>query len=55
MDGAWPCPEVPSIGIDPSFKVNVSLRGDIHLVEATSDDFFATRDPLGHSRAPETR
>ena len=42
---------VPSIGIDPSFKVNVSLRGDIHLVKATSDDFFATRDPLGHLKS----
>ena len=42
---------VPSIGIDPAFKVNVSLRGDIHLVKATSDDFFATRDPLGHLKS----
>ncbi|SDN54456.1 class I SAM-dependent methyltransferase [Actinacidiphila guanduensis] len=42
---------VPSIGIDPAFKVNVSLRGDIHLVKATSDDFFAGRDPLGHLKS----
>jgi hypothetical protein len=42
---------VPSIGIDPAFKVNVTLRGDIHLVKATSDDFFAGRDPLGHLKS----
>lgn len=43
--------KVPSIGIDPAFKVNVSLRGDIHLVKATSDDFFAGRDPMGHLKS----
>jgi hypothetical protein len=42
---------VPSIGIDPAFKVNVGLRGDIHLVKATSDAFFATKDPLGHLKS----
>ncbi|WP_037915368.1 class I SAM-dependent methyltransferase [Actinacidiphila yeochonensis] len=43
--------QVPSIGIDPAFKVNVELRADIHLVKATSDDFFATKDPLGHLKS----
>jgi len=43
--------QVPRIGIDPDFKVNVGLRGDVHLVKATSDAFFAGRDPLGHLKS----
>jgi hypothetical protein len=42
---------VPSIGIDPAFKVTAPLRADIQLVRATSDDFFAGRDPLGHLKS----
>jgi hypothetical protein len=42
---------VPSIAIDPAFKVTVPLRVDIHLVKATSDDYFAGRDPLGHLKS----
>jgi hypothetical protein len=42
---------VPSIGIDPAFKVTVGLRGDVHLVKQTSDAFFAGRDPLGHLKS----
>ena len=41
---------VPSIAIDPAFKVTVEIRGDIHLARATSDDFFARPDPLAHFR-----
>ena len=40
--------KVPSIGIDPAFKVNVDLRGDIQLARTTSDEFFAGKHPLGH-------
>ncbi|GAA3984418.1 class I SAM-dependent methyltransferase [Streptomyces sp. NBC_01352] len=39
---------VPSIAIDPAFKVVTEIRCDVHLVKATSDDFFARANPLGH-------
>jgi hypothetical protein len=39
---------VPSIAIDPAFKVVSEIRCDVHLVKATSDDFFARDNPLGH-------
>ena len=42
---------VPSIAIDPAFKVTVPLRADIHLVKATSDAYFAGGDPLGHLKS----
>lgn len=41
---------VPSIAVDPAFKVTSELRCDVHLVKATSDDFFARTDPLAHLR-----
>jgi hypothetical protein len=39
---------VPSIGIDPDFSIKHELQADIHLVRATSDEFFARRNPLAH-------
>lgn len=42
---------VPSIAIDPAFKVTVPQRVDVHLVKATSDDFFARPDPIRHLRS----
>ncbi|MEU3557735.1 methyltransferase type 11 [Streptomyces fragilis] len=39
---------VPSIAVDPAFKVVTEIRCDVHLVKATSDDFFARENPLGH-------
>ncbi|MEU6357550.1 class I SAM-dependent methyltransferase [Streptomyces sp. NPDC047072] len=39
---------VPSIAIDPAFKVVTEIRCDVHLVKATSDDFFARSNPLAH-------
>lgn len=39
---------VPSIAIDPAFKVVTEIRCDVHLVKATSDDFFARDNPLIH-------
>ncbi|MEU6372342.1 class I SAM-dependent methyltransferase [Streptomyces sp. NPDC046909] len=39
---------VPSIAIDPAFKVVSEIRTDVHLVKATSDDFFARANPLAH-------
>ncbi|MET9129197.1 class I SAM-dependent methyltransferase [Streptomyces antibioticus] len=41
---------VPSIAVDPAFKLTSELRCDVHLVRATSDDFFARADPLAHLR-----
>jgi len=40
----------PSIAVDPAFKVTVEMQADVHLVRATSDDFFARPDPLAHFR-----
>jgi hypothetical protein len=42
---------VPSIGIDPAFRITRPIRADVHLVRETSDAFFARRDPLGHLRS----
>lgn len=42
---------VPSIAVDPDFKITVPLRCDLHLVKATSDDFFARPDPIVHLRS----
>jgi hypothetical protein len=41
---------VPSIAIDPAFKVVTEIRCDVHLAKATSDDFFARGNPLVHLR-----
>lgn len=41
---------VPTIAIDPAFKITSGLRCDLHLVKATSDDFFARPDPIRHFR-----
>ena len=42
---------VPSIAIDPAFKVTTPLRADIQLERATSDAYFAGKDPLGHLKS----
>lgn len=42
---------VPTIAIDPAFRITVPLRCDLHLVKATSDDFFASDDPIRHLRS----
>jgi predicted O-methyltransferase YrrM len=39
-----------SIGIDPAFTITHEIRCNVHLVRATSDDFFARADPLAHFR-----
>ena len=41
---------VPSVGVDPAFKITAQQRCDLHLVRATSDDFFARSDPINHLR-----
>jgi hypothetical protein len=42
---------VPSIAVDPEFKITVPLRCDLHLIKETSDDFFARPDPILHLRS----
>ncbi|WP_335982107.1 MULTISPECIES: class I SAM-dependent methyltransferase [Streptomycetaceae] len=41
---------VPSVAIDPAFKLTQSISCDVHLVRATSDAFFSRKDPLLHLR-----
>lgn len=42
---------VPSIAVDPAFKVTIPIRCDVHLIRATSDDYFAREDPIRHLRS----
>ena len=42
---------VPSIAIDPAFRITEPIRCDLHLVRETSDAFFARRDPIVHLRS----
>jgi hypothetical protein len=42
----------PSVAVDPFFKVIRELRCDVHLVRATSDEFFARKHPLAHLDEP---
>ena len=41
-----------SIGIDPFFKLTREVNCDLHLVRATSDEFFARKHPLAHFEQP---
>ncbi|MFF3393377.1 class I SAM-dependent methyltransferase [Streptomyces sp. NPDC002669] len=41
---------VPSVAVDPAFRVVTDISCDVHLVRATSDAFFARKDPLLHLR-----
>jgi hypothetical protein len=41
----------PTIAVDPAFKVTWPIRCDLQLVKATSDDFFARKDPVRHLRS----
>lgn len=41
---------VPSVAVDPAFKVVKEISADVHIVRATSDDFFRRQDPLIHLR-----
>lgn len=42
---------VPSIAIDPEFRIDVSLQCDLQLARTTSDEFFARPDPIRHLRS----
>jgi len=41
-----------SIGVDPAFHLVNEVLCDLHLVRATSDEFFARRHPLAHFPFP---
>jgi hypothetical protein len=43
---------VPSIGVDPEFRVVSELQADVHLARTTSDEFFARARPLAHLPVP---
>lgn len=42
---------VPSIAVDPAFRIVRGLRCELHLVRSTSDAFFQRRDPIRHLRS----
>lgn len=42
---------VPSIAVDPAFRITIPIRCDVHLIKATSDDYFAREDPIRHLRS----
>lgn len=39
---------VPSIGIDPAFRVDAEILADVQLARTTSDEFFARKHPVDH-------
>jgi hypothetical protein len=41
-----------SVGVDPAFHIKRELLCDLHLVRATSDEFFAREHPLAHFDRP---
>lgn len=44
---------VPTIAIDPAFRVTREITTDVQLARVTSDEFFGRRDPL--ARLPRPR
>jgi hypothetical protein len=43
---------VPSIGIDPAFKIDQEIVTDVHLARIASDEFFARKQPIAHLPIP---
>jgi hypothetical protein len=43
---------VPSIGIDPAFRIDQEIVADVHLARIASDEFFAREQPLAHLPFP---
>ncbi|WP_020576479.1 class I SAM-dependent methyltransferase [Actinopolymorpha alba] len=39
---------VPTVAVDPAFKVVKEVRCDLHMIRETSDDFFAREEPFEH-------
>lgn len=46
--GSLTLSRVPTVAVDPAYRVTRPLHCDLQLVQATSDDFFARPDPLAH-------
>lgn len=42
---------VPSIAVDPDYKITAPLHCDVQMVRQTSDEFFRRRDPIVHLRS----
>jgi hypothetical protein len=42
---------VPSIAVDPAYKITMPVHCDLQLVPETSDKFFKRRDPIRHLRS----
>jgi hypothetical protein len=43
---------VPTVAVDPFFALTSEIRCDVHLVRASSDEFFAREHPLAHFEEP---
>jgi len=43
---------VPSIGIDPDYRITREIQCDLHLARTSSDEFFARAHPLTHFDEP---
>jgi hypothetical protein len=41
-----------SVAVDPFFRVTSEIRCDVHLVRASSDEFFARENPFAHLAKP---
>jgi hypothetical protein len=42
-----------SVAVDPFYNLTKEIRCDVHLVRATSDEFFARQHPFAHFDIPE--
>ncbi|CAN5141253.1 class I SAM-dependent methyltransferase [soil metagenome] len=42
---------VPSIAVDPEYRITAPLHCDVQMVRKTSDEFFRRRDPIVHLRS----
>jgi hypothetical protein len=43
---------VPSVAVDPFFALTSEIHCDVHLVRASSDEFFAREHPFAHFDEP---
>jgi hypothetical protein len=43
---------VPSIGIDPAYRITREIQCDLQLARTSSDEFFARKHPLAHFAEP---
>ncbi|MFC7878605.1 class I SAM-dependent methyltransferase [Isoptericola sp. NPDC057391] len=43
---------VPRVGVDPAYRIETELEGDVTLARTTSDEYFATTDPKDRLGGP---